>query len=538
MFSTTKMNRSTPVERQQENTMDKDRVPLKDWLLVLGVVLGAFMAVLDIQITNSSLRDIQGALAATVDEGTWITTAYLIAEIIVIPLTGWLSQVFSTRRYLLVNATLFVIFSMLCGTATSLPWMIVFRALQGFTGGVLIPMALSTILTVLPKSKQPVGLALFATTATFSPTIGPTLGGLLTDSLGWRYIFFINLIPGIFLLAAVWFNAPKRPMQLNLLKNADYPGIITMAIGLSSLEFFLEEGNRNDWLGSPLMAQALAIAVIFLTAFMLIQVTSKNALLNLSLFKQRTFSSAAVINVILGVGLYGSVYIIPSYLGQVQNYSAFQIGQTMLWLGLPQLFLIPLVPWLMKRFDLRLLIGVGICLFALSCVMNSVLTHDSSGPQLIAAQLIRALGQPLIFVPLSTVATANVQPNEAGGAASLFNMMRNLGGSFGIAAIATLLNKREHFHSNHLGQAISSLNLATQARIDEITHSLTARGIDFVTAQQQSLTIIEHMVRREAFVLAYADCFKILAMLLFLSACAIMFMGKVRPGISGSNGGH
>lgn len=511
-----------------------DSVTMRNWLLVLGVVLGAFMAVLDIQITNSSLRDIQGALAATVDEGTWISTAYLMAEIIVIPLTGWLMQVFSMRWYLLTNAILFVIFSMLCGTAWDLNSMIAFRALQGFTGGTLIPMALTTILTALPKSKQPIGLALFSVTATFAPTIGPTLGGWLTDSYGWRYIFFINLMPGLLLLAAVWFNAPRQPLKLNLLKKADFLGIITMAIGLGCLEYFLEEGNRNDWFGSTVILWCFVIAIVFLIAFLIIQLTAKNPLLNLALFKQRSFASAAVINVILGISLYGSVYIVPSYLGQMQDYNALQIGKTMLWLGLPQLFLIPLVPLVMRRVDLRILIVTGIALFAASCLMNSQLTNQSSGPEFILSQLVRALGQPLIFVPLSTVATSGIKPEQAGSASSLFNMMRNLGGSVGIACIATLLSKREQFHSNHLVQAVTNVSVATHDRLNELTQMFVSKGSDFVTAQNQAIAMIDHIIRRESFVLAYSDCFKLMAILLFASTVAIFFMGKTKAAASAS----
>lgn len=513
-------------------------ISLKTWILVFGAVLGAFMAVLDIQITNSSLRDIQGALAASLDEGTWISTSYLIAEIVVIPLTAWLTKVFSLRRYLFVNALLFVLFSVLCGSAQDLNQMIVARALQGITGGTLIPLAMAVILTTLPKSKQPFGLALFSLTATFAPTIGPSLGGWLTDMYGWRYIFYINIIPGMLLLSAVWFAAPKQPMNLELLKNGDWLGVLTMAVGLGSLEYFLEEGNRKDWLGSPEICQALGLAIVFLTVFLYLQVRGKKPLLNLSLFKQRTFSTAAVINVVLGIGLYGSVYLMPAYLAQVQGYSAFQIGQVMLWFGLPQLLLIPLVPKLMRTFDVRILVAIGIGLFACSCLINSFMTHDTAGPQIIVSQLIRALGQPLIFVPLSSVAMSGVQAEQAGSASSLFNMMRNLGGSVGIAAIATLLSKREQLHSNNLSVAVSGFSNAVQTRLSELTSSFQAHGFDSVMAHNQALMTIDQIMRRESFILAYADSFRMLGMLLLLSIVAIFFMGKIRNSNASTSGSH
>jgi len=237
---------------QNENTKSaqEPQVSLKDWLAVIGSALGAFMAVLDIQITSSSLKDIQGALGASFDEGSWISTAYLIAEIVTIPLTGWLSKVFGMKRYIVVNAVLFLIFSVCCGLAWDLNSLIGFRAAQGFTGGVLIPMSFAIILSKLPPSKQPIGLAIFSITATFAPAIGPAVGGYLTDTYGWEYSFYLNIIPGIVLIAMLLYSLPASKMQLNLLKRGDYLGIVSMAVGLGCLIYVLEEGQRKDWFGS------------------------------------------------------------------------------------------------------------------------------------------------------------------------------------------------------------------------------------------------------------------------------------------------
>src|SRR5438874_166347 len=225
-------------------------ISAKTWIAVIGATLGAFMAVLNIQIVNASLADIQGAIGAGVDEGGWISTSYLIAEIVVIPLSGWLAQVFSVRIYLLTNAVLFLLLSIACALAQNLPQMIALRAAQGFTGGVLIPMAFTLIITLLPKAKQPIGLALFALSATFAPAIGPTIGGYLTENFGWQFIFYVNLVPGAVMIGMLWFSLEAGPMQLSLLAEGDWPGIVTMAIGLSALQTVLEEGNTADWFGS------------------------------------------------------------------------------------------------------------------------------------------------------------------------------------------------------------------------------------------------------------------------------------------------
>ncbi len=519
------MSQTTKVKQQEQNT-----VSLKTWIGVIGAMLGAFMAVLDVQITNSSLQDIQGALAATLEEGSWISTAYLIAEIVVIPISGWLSQVFSVRRYLLVNVALFIFFSFSCAQATSLGMMIVLRACQGFTGGVLIPMALTIVLTFLPKSKQPIGMALFAITATFAPSIGPTIGGWLTDNFGWEYIFYLNIIPGAIMLAMIAYAIPAQPMQLNLLKRGDWWGILSMAIGLGCFIVFLEEGNRKDWFGSELITRCAIFAVIFIAIFLWIELTRRQPFINLRLLLRRNFGIGSVAGLGLGLGLYGSVYILPLYLAQIQDYTALQIGEVIMWSGVPQLFLIPFVPKLMQRFDVKLLAAVGFSIFALSCFMNANMSSQTDITQLKWSQLVRALGQPLMIVPLTTIATGNIEPEQAGSASGLFNMMRNLGGSMGIAALSTLVSRREQFHSNRIGEAVSLYAPQTQQRLNELTQNFISKGSDAITANQQAIAQIDNIVRREAYTMAYNDCFYLMGFAILICGLALIFCKKVKAG--------
>jgi DHA2 family multidrug resistance protein len=492
---------------------------------------------LDIQITNSSLQDIQAALGATLEEGSWISTAYLVAEIVVIPLTGWLSQVFSIRRYILVNAALFIFFSICCASAWDLSSMIVFRALQGATGGILIPMAFTNMLVTLPPSKQPVGMALFGITATFAPSIGPTLGGWLTDNYSWHYIFYLNVIPGLLLLAGVWYGIKQQPPKPELLKQGDWWGIISMAIGLASLLVVLEEGSRKDWFSSSLIITLGAIAATFLSLFFWIELTRKQPFINLRLLRDRNFGLASIVNISLGIGLYGSIYLLPLYLVQIQKYNALQIGEVLMWAGIPQLFLIPFVPKLIQLVDSRLVIGMGVIVFSISCFMNSDLTNLSGIEQLRWSQLVRAMGQPLIMVPLSAIATAGLAKSQAGSASGLFNMMRNLGGSFGIAALATLLTQREKFHSNRLGDAVSLYNPETQQRVDTLTQLFVSKGTDFNTAQSQAFQAIASTVSRESYVMAFNDCFYFIGFALLLSGVAVLFFKKVKAS-DVSGGGH
>jgi MFS transporter, DHA2 family, multidrug resistance protein len=512
-------------------------VSARTWVAVLGATLGAFMAVLNIQIVNASLADIQGAIGAGIDDGGWISTSYLIAEIVVIPLSGWLAQVFSVRLYLLTNAVLFLLLSAACALAQDLPQMIALRAVQGFTGGVLIPMAFTLIITLLPKAKQPIGLALFALSATFAPAIGPTIGGYLTENWGWQYIFYVNLAPGAVMVGMLYFSLDAKPMKLSLLREGDWPGIITMAIGLSALQTVLEEGNKDDWFGSSFIVRLSVIAAVSLTVFLWIELTAKKPLLNLRLLFRRNFGFGSVANFLLGIALYGSVYILPVYLSRIQGYNAEQIGMVLAWTGLPQLVLIPLVPRLMQRFDSRLVIGVGFTLFAASNFMNIYMTTDYATDQLFWPDVVRAIGQALVMAPLSAVATAGIEPENAGSASGLFNMMRNLGGAVGIAALQTFLTKREQFHSNVLMQSVSIFEQATRTRIDQLTQYFVNHGvIDRADAMHRAYVAVGNIVQKQAFILAFSDTFYLLGAALIIALVATLMLRK--PDHLSAGGAH
>lgn len=518
-----------PIENSsQAKLVDPEKVPLRAWLAVFFAALGAFMAVLDIQISNSSMAEIQGALGASLDEGTWIATSYLVAEIIVIPLTGWMSQVFSTKRYLLANAALFVLFSICCAWANSLNSMIVFRALQGFTGGVLIPMAFNIILSTLPQSKRPVGMALFSVSATFAPAIGPTLGGWITENWGWQYIFYLNVIPGLVLLAGLFSTLKSEPMNLGLLKEGDWVGIISMALGLSSLEVVLEEGNRKDWFGSPMITTLAWTAGISLLIFIARQLTAKKPLVALNLLGRRNFAIASLANTTVGAGLYGLIYLVPLYLTQVQGYNAQQIGQVLMWFGLPQLLITPFVPKLMKHIDNRLMIITGLSIFAISCFRTSNMSTDFSGEQLVYSQFIRAFGLPLVFIPLSSMATGELEAKLAASASSLFNMLRNLGGSLGIAAMSTLLTQREQLHSARIGESVTLFDPQVQERINQIAQTMVSRGADLVSAKNQAIHILDHSVRQQSLVMAYNDCFYLFGFILLAGGAVILLARKTK----------
>lgn len=515
------MSPSAPISDPEE------KVDFKTWMAVIGSIIGAFIAVLNIQITNASLPDIQGAIGAGLDDGGWISTSYLVAEIVVIPLTGFLVPVFSLRRYLLANTVLFLIMSVACAFAKDLSQMIVLRALQGFFGGVLIPLAFTITLTMLPRSKQAIGLAMFAVSATFAPAIGPTIGGYLTETYGWQYIFYVNLVPGVIMLATLWPSLRPAKMNLGLLRQGDWPGIATLAIGLATLQTVLEEGNKDDWFGSPFIVKLSVISVVSLSLFFWIELTTKHPLLNLRLLLRRNFGLGSLANVILGMALYGSVYLLPVYLSQMQGYNSEQVGLVLAWTGLPQLVLIPFVPFLMKRMDARILVCFGFALFAYSCFMNLSITPDYSGDQLFWPNIVRAVGQAMVLTPLSALATGGMERENAGSASAMFNMMRNLGGSIGIAALQTFVTKREQFHSVVITSDVSLLNPATRGRIAELQQYFLANGTsDAGTAWHEAVVWIGRTIQAQSYFMAYSDAFYVMGVALLIAFVTALAMRK------------
>jgi DHA2 family multidrug resistance protein len=471
----------------------------RDWIAVMSVMLGAFMAVLDIQITNSSLKDIQGALSATLEEGSWISTSYLVASL------GFLAA------------------SLLCSMAWSLESMIVFRALQGFTGGALIPLAFTLTLIKLPEHHRAKGMAMFAMTATFAPSIGPTLGGWLTENWGWEYIFYINVPPGLIMIAGLMYGLEKKEAHWELLKSTDYAGIVSLGVGLGCLQVFLEEGHRKDWLESNLIVTLGSIALLSLMTFVIVQFSKPNPLINLRILGNRNFGLSSISSVGMGVGLYGSIYLLPLYLAQIQNYNALQIGEVIMWMGVPQLFLIPLVPKLMKYISPKWLCAMGFALFGVASFSSGVLNPDFAGPQFNQIQIVRALGQPLIMVTISLIATAYILPQDAGSASSLFNILRNLGGAIGIALLATLLDARTKTYFDYLRESIVPGNPQVAERMASLTDRLGSE-----TAALGKLSEIAH---QQASIMAYNDAFHLVGIALGISMLAVLLTRKLPAGL-------
>src|SRR5271156_2710127 len=497
---------SVPAGATSAPTPALEEVSFKTWVAVIGSTVGAFLAILNIQGVGASLADIQGGIGAGIDDGGWITTSYLIAEIIVIPLSGWLANVFSLRAYLLGSTALFLVLTAACAFAQTLPQMIVIRAAQGFAGGVLIPLAFTIIMTKLPRSKHPVGLAIYSVSVVFAPSIGPALGGYFTDNFGWQSIFFLSLPPGVVMIAMLWYALEPSPRQLHLLAQGDWLGVVSMALGLGCLETVLEEGNKDDWFGWPFILHLAVVAVLSLAAFIYVELKRPAPLLHLRLLTRRNFGLGTCANFVFGFSMFGWIYLVPQYLSRMQGYSSQQIGGVMVWLGLPQLLLIPFIPKVMQRVQARALVIAGYSLFIGGSLLAMSLSDDFSGPEFLGSSLVRALAQAMTMAPLSAIAIAGIEPQYAGSASALFNAMRNLGGAVGIALLQTLLTKREQFHSDVLSSQVTLLATATRRRLDHLAdyflaHGASNRGL----ANSEAAVMIGRAVRHQAFMLGFSD---------------------------------
>jgi len=512
---------------EKASTDKPNNASLTDWIAVAAGSLGALLATLDVSITNSALPQIQGQIGATGTEGTWIATGYLMSEIVMIPLAAWLTRVFGLRRFLIGTALMFTVFSMFCGISSSLGAMIAGRIGQGFAGGAMIPTAQTIVRTRLPPHQLAIGTTIFGMTVILGPLLGPVIGGWLTENINWRWCFFLNLPISIALITLLITGLPNERMNLQQFVKADWLGILGLAMGLSSLTVVLEEGQREHWFDSLLIIW-LSIAVVvglFLIAFG--QFRSKMPILRLQLLLNGSFGGVLLIATTVGAGLYGTAYLVPQFLGILSGYNAQQSGSIMLLSGIPAFLLMPILPRMLGRYDLRIMVGVGLLMYWASCFLDTQLTADSVGHDFLWSQLLRGFGQILVMMPLSQLSMRSVGARDAGDAAGLYNMSRNLGGTLGLALLGVLMDRRSHFHDDALREGISANSQLAQDHMASNTASYLAQTGDPSTAQLQAFAHLANDIAQQASVMAYNDSFYVLG-LAMLACLPLIFILKKR----------
>ncbi len=499
----------------------------------LLMVIGMFMAILDIQIVSASLAEIQAGLSASSEEISWVQTAYLIAEVVMIPLSGLLSRAISTRWMFAISAAGFTFMSLLCGLAQNIEQMIIFRALQGFIGGGMIPTVFAAAFTIFPSSKRGLVNPLIGLIATLAPTIGPTLGGYLTDALSWHWLFFINIVPGIIVtistIALVDFDEP----DWSLLKTFDWWGLAFMALFLCSLEYILEEGPAKDWFADNRIVVFTALTVLGAALFFWRTLSAKFPIVDLSAFADRNFWTGCLFSFVLGIGLYGLTYLYPVFLSRVRGYSSLQIGETMFVTGLSMFFSAPLIGRLLGVLDNRVMLALGLSIFSLSTWMTAGITRDWSYGELIIPQVCRGFGLMCCMLPINNLALGTLPPQRLKNASGIYNLTRNLGGAVGLALINTLLNKRIDLHLARLHEQVSQGSAATQNWLESLTRSFGSAP----DAGAMALKRLAQMVRGQATVMAFADLFMVLT-IMFLALLPLIAMVRKPAPRKAPGGGH
>jgi MFS transporter, DHA2 family, multidrug resistance protein len=511
---------------------------LKSLLPFIVICFGGFMALLDIQIVASSLQYIGGGLSAAQDEISWVQTAYLIAEIIVIPLSGWLTRVFSTRWLFTASAVGFTVTSMLCGLAWDIHSMIAFRALQGALGASMVPTMFTSSFHYFQGSRRVYSAAVVGTIASVAPTLGPIIGGWITDTYDWHWLFYINVLPGLAVAILIPLMVDIDKPDLRLLKEADYLGIVLMAISLGTLEYVLEEGTRWNWFDDSTIKFCTYTAGITGVLFVARSLTFAHPVVDLRALTNRNFAVGCILSFITGIGIFSTIYLTPLFLGYVRGFSAWQIGLAIFSTGVAQIIGTPLYIILARRIDTRWLMAVGLASFGLSMWSFSYITHDWGSDQLLVPQFLRGLPQVFAVAPAVNLGLGALSPERLKYASGLFNMMRNLGGAVGIAVCSAILNQRTNFHFLAIASNLTPVNNAMARFVDQMTSRYNALPGSLQTGHVAAVKQLWELAYREASTLAYADAFRAIMIAFVIATLLVPLLRNVAPAPTPSADAH
>jgi DHA2 family multidrug resistance protein len=496
------------------------------WIVATSVMFATFMEVLDTTVVNVSLPHIAGSLSASVDEATWALTSYLVANAIVLPMTGWLANYFGRKRLLMIAIGGFTTASLLCGMATSLSMLVFFRVVQGATGGALQPLSQAVMLEAFPPRDRGKAMAFWGLGIVVAPMIGPVLGGWLTDNYSWRWVFYINLPVGFMGLVMTKLFIFDPAYIRRMVKRIDYLGIGFLAIGIAALQIVLDKGQEEDWFGSAWIRWLTVVAVIGLIAFIVRELMTSDPIVHLRVFRVRTYSSGVFLMTMLGFVLYGSMVLLPIFLQTLLGYTAEEAGIAMAPRGLGSFIAMPIVGAIIARFDPRKLLMAGIIGASVTLFQLGILNLNAGYWDIFWPQLLQGMAMALLFVPLTTVTMDPIPNEEMGNATSMFNLMRNIGGSMGIAAATTYLERRTQMHINILGAHVNPYNPESQQMLENIRQALMARGADFATATKQAYAALFGMVQQQAAMLSFLDTFKLLGAIFLLMLPLLLMMKK------------
>jgi len=515
------------------NDADAWRPPVNPWIIAIAVTLATFMEVLDTSIANLALPHIAGSLSAGQDESTWVLTSYLVSNAIVLPLSGWLSSIVGRKRFYMTCVFVFTVSSFLCGLAPSLPALIIFRILQGAGGGGLQPSEQAILADTFPPAKRGMAFAVYGIAVVMAPAIGPTLGGWITDNYTWRWIFFVNIPVGIvsLLLTSRLIQDPPDFRRRKLSETRiDYVGLGLVALGLGCLQVVLDKGQRDDWFESHFITVLAAIAAISLLFVIWWEWRHKDPIIDLHLFKERTFAVSNLLMFMLGFALLGSTLLLPLFLQTLMGYTAQLSGMALSPGGFAIMVLMPLVGFLLSKYDARYLLVFGLSMLSFSLFHMTRFDLGIDFRTAALARVLQAVGLAFLFVPINTAAYSYLPRNKNNAASGLMNLARNIGGSVGISFVTTMLDRRTQKHLTDLMSHLTSANAQFQAMVRAIAQSLMTHGTSPADAQQQAYGVLQGMIQRQATMLAYIDNFYLLGFVILAMVPMVFLMKKARSG--------
>jgi DHA2 family multidrug resistance protein len=519
----------------QDRRPDEQVTP-QQWIGFFAMVFGIFMAILDIQIVASSMEQIQAGLSATRDEIAWVQTAYLIAEVVIIPLSGWLGRALSTRYLFVLSCAGFTLMSVCCALAWDLPAMVVFRAFQGLFGGAMIPSVFAVIYTLFPPRLQPTMTIVVGLVVTIAPTAGPVLGGYLTESVSWKALFLINVLPGLLVtLATALFVRVDEP-DWGLLRQIDFRGILYIVVFLGSLQFVLEEGVREEWFESPEIVLFTLLAIVAGGAMFYHELTIEYPIVELRAFRNPNFAVGCLFSFILGIGLYTLIYLMPVYLSSVKGLNSLQIGQYVMVTGLFQLLSAFVAGPIAKKLDSRLMLALGLFLYGAGCWMNGDLTHEAGYWEFFWPQALRGFALMFCFLPINSLALGTLPPEEVKNASGLYNLMRNLGGAIGLAVANTRIIQLTKEHYAVLREAVTPGSAQAQTLLGDLQARAAQMGLP--DGERAALRHLYGLTMREAEVMTLGDMFHALGLILFAALLLMPLVKRVAAVSSEADGSH
>lgn len=513
--------------------LEREKPAVNPWIIALAVTLATFMEVLDTSIANVSLPHIAGGLSAGVDESTWVLTSYLVSNAIVLPLSGWLSNMIGRKHFYMTCVAIFTASSFLCGLAPNLPSLIFFRVLQGLGGGGLQPSEQAILADTFPPKQRGMAFAVYGIAVVMAPALGPTIGGFITDNYTWRWIFFINIPVGIlslFLTYALIEDPPYMKKLKGKVISIDYIGFGLLALGLGALQIVLDKGQRDDWFESNFILILSIISAVSLVAVVFWEWNHKHPIVDLKLFKDRTFAFSNLLMFMVGFALLGSTLLLPQFLQLMMGYTAETSGLALMPGGFVVIALLPLVGFLLTRYDARWLLVVGLTTLSFALFNMTRFTLGISFSVAAWARVWQGAGLAFLFVPINTAAYAYLPKEKNNAASGLMNLARNIGGSVGISLVTTVLARRAQFHQTMLGEHLSAGNLTLLGRLNNLIHMLQQRGYNAVGAQVRAYAMNYMQLQRQANMLAYIDCFWLLGICILAMVPLVFFMKRTRPG--------